>query len=223
MKICKRLALCLLCGMLTLLCCVPTAYAQTGSITVTMKIEKSVSYSGSLTLYRVGKVSETGDSFVPTGKFTACGDSFGDITVNSADLAKDLADWAEKQSSLSQTTKQLTKQSGTTYAVTFDNLEVGLYLLVQKNPATGYNKVSPFLVTIPYEGEYHVDAASKTELEKEPTPTTAPTTPTSTTPGSKLPQTGQLNWPIPVLVILGMVLFAAGWALRFRKREDDAQ
>jgi hypothetical protein len=33
-----------------------------------------------------------------------------------------------------------------------------------------------------------------------------------------LPQTGQLNWPIPVLVILGLAMFSVGWNLRFGKR-----
>lgn len=30
---------------------------------------------------------------------------------------------------------------------------------------------------------------------------------------SSLPQTGQLNWPVPVLAVSGVVLFAFGWAL----------
>lgn len=28
-----------------------------------------------------------------------------------------------------------------------------------------------------------------------------------------LPQTGQLNWPVPVLAVSGVLLFAAGWVL----------
>ena len=28
-----------------------------------------------------------------------------------------------------------------------------------------------------------------------------------------MPQTGQLNWPVPVLAVSGVVLFAFGWAL----------
>lgn len=31
--------------------------------------------------------------------------------------------------------------------------------------------------------------------------------------GNKLPNTGQLNWPIPLLVILGLILFGVGWYL----------
>ncbi len=36
--------------------------------------------------------------------------------------------------------------------------------------------------------------------------------------GSKLPQTGQLLWPIPVLTVCGMLLFAAGWSV-YQKNE----
>lgn len=38
----------------------------------------------------------------------------------------------------------------------------------------------------------------------------------------KLVQTGQLNWPIPVLAGCGLLLFAVGWALVFLKRKKDA-
>lgn len=37
---------------------------------------------------------------------------------------------------------------------------------------------------------------------------------TPQTPGPRLPQTGQLNWPIPVLSISGLLLLGAGWLLR---------
>ena len=40
---------------------------------------------------------------------------------------------------------------------------------------------------------------------------------------SKLPQTGQLNWPIPVLIAGGLLLLAVGWVLVFhRKKKNDA-
>ncbi|MCD7821787.1 MAG: hypothetical protein LUG64_06230, partial [Clostridiales bacterium] len=46
-----------------------------------------------------------------------------------------------------------------------------------------------------------------------------------TTTSSKLPQTGQLNWPVPVLAVSGVVLFALGWGLSRsgRKREGYAK
>lgn len=37
-----------------------------------------------------------------------------------------------------------------------------------------------------------------------------------------LPQTGQLNWPVPVLALLGLGMFIIGWMLRYgRKRQDE--
>lgn len=36
-----------------------------------------------------------------------------------------------------------------------------------------------------------------------------------------LPQTGQLNWPVPVLAVSGMLLFAAGWVLKRGKEQDE--
>lgn len=50
-----------------------------------------------------------------------------------------------------------------------------------------------------------------------------PNQPASAAPSvPTLPQTGQLNWPIPVLTVVGLCLFALGWKLRFgRKRGSD--
>ena len=42
------------------------------------------------------------------------------------------------------------------------------------------------------------------------------------TPPDKLIQTSQLNWPIPVLAIAGLLLFSIGWSmLNFGKKDDD--
>ena len=38
---------------------------------------------------------------------------------------------------------------------------------------------------------------------------------------SGLPQTGQLNWPVPVLAGLGTLFLAAGVILLTKKKEDD--
>lgn len=102
------------------------------------------------------------------------------------------------------------------------DLPTGLYLVVQNTPAGGYSKLTPFLVSLPYLDEdglyqYHLNAAAKSELERVP----ETTLPTPTNPNPWLPQTGQLNWPIPVMVCLGMVSFVCGWCLCFRVRRKD--
>ena len=122
---------------------------------------------------------------------------------------------------------------------------------MQDTPATGFEAISPFLVSMPVYDEtvedyvYKVDANPKmSSLVRKPTPTTpedpgdpepsgdkstdvttvttiTPVTPSVTLPSmpvvtdpGTLPQTGQLNWPVPVLAAFGLCLIAAGWALR---------
>lgn len=103
--------------------------------------------------------------------------------------------------------------------VKFTDIPLGLYLIYQETAASGYGKLSPFLVTVPYDGKTDVSAAAKTVLEKKPEPTV---------PGSgggggsgKLPQTGQLTWPVPWMALAGMVLFVFGWWLCFGKRKES--
>lgn len=213
-------ALLILCGLpVTALAHAVPEETRKGSITVTMRIGDTLVSGGSLTLYRVGEVHEDDGnySFVPTGDFTDCGVSLD--LVQSPESAEGLAAYA-KDHKLTGTTRTVGKDG----KVTFSNLELGLYLLVQTRAARGYSKVSPFLVTVPYAEDgvyiYEVDADTKMELEKEPKPTAPPSPPHN---GGKLPQTGQLNWPVSVLAILGMTLFAAGWVLRFGKRENNEE
>lgn len=102
----------------------------------------------------------------------------------------------------------------------FTDIPLGLYLIYQETEASGFNKLSPFLVTVPYDGENNVTVASKTELDKEVSPETEPTTPPPES-DEKLPQTGQLTWPVPWLALSGMILFVFGWWLCFGKRKDS--
>ena len=76
------------------------------------------------------------------------------------------------------------------------------------------------------EPESEAESESESETESETGETegteTLPTESDSGVEGEKasLPQTGQLNWPIPVLAVLGMVLFAGGWTLRFGQKKE---
>lgn len=204
-----------------------TAYAydvpdlsREGSVSVTMKEGETAVSGGTLTLYRVGDIYEDNGnySFVLSGDFSGSKESLEDI--QSATLAKSLADYA-KNNKLTGIT-QIIGNDGKTV---FTNLELGLYLLVQNKAAQGYNAVDPFLVSIPMMEDgtyiYNVDASPKVStLQTTTTRPTKPTQPAATistgTIITKLPQTGQLNWPIPVLVIAGLFLFSAGWIMRMR-------
>ena len=198
-----------------------------GSITVTMRQGETAVSGGSLTLYRVGEVREEDGnySFVLTGDFTGCGQSL--TNIQSAQLAKNLAQYVADHD-LIGTTSEI-DSSGT---VTFPQLTLGLYLLVQNKAASGYNKAEPFLVSVPMRENgayvYDVNASPKVEVQKTSEPGDSvpknPSTSTTSTSGksnSKLPQTGQLNWPVPVLAVSGMCLFAIGWMLRSGKKKGS--
>lgn len=205
---------------------------QRGSIRITMHQGKNIVSGGTMTLYQVGAAEEDDGNyrFVLTDDFADSKESLEDI--QSAELAEALAQYAGSRS-----VKGTTKKIGDDGNVSFGKLEPGLYLLVQNRASSGYRKAAPFLVSVPQQGEegcvYEVDASPKLELERVSDPSNPDGSDGST--GSSggsgkavsaaaplgaalLPQTGQLNWPIPVLTVLGIALFSAGWMLRFGKK-----
>ncbi len=211
------LTLCLLLSMPLTVCAhaVPDLTRQ-GSVTVTVRKDGAAVSGGTLTIYRVGEVvAEDGNyTFVPTGEFLGCGESFATLDA-SAELAARLLDFAQTAEAVGSTLS--VSEDG---SVTFAELPLGLYLIAQHTAAPGYAALAPFLVSVPYlqDGEYVYDlsAVPKTALEREP----EPTVPTPTQPSDPdLPLTGQLWWPVPVLAAAGMVLFALGWALFVSKEK----
>ena len=129
------------------------------------------------------------------------------------ELAKELAGMVKASSAI----KPASFKSG---VVTFDNLELGLYLIVQTKSISGYEKVAPFLVSVPLWDKdhylYEINVSEKFEIKKEPPTPGTPETPDQ--PGDKLPQTGQVNWPMPVLLILGVALIVTGTALKRKSK-----
>lgn len=113
----------------------------------------------------------------------------------------------------------------------FDTITVGTtenwqYRWEETDPAAEWAVVEevPAGYTVSYEREGNTFLIYNQPEEEEPTDPTE-TDPTETKPtepdGPKLPQTGQLWWPVPVLAILGMVLVMLGW-LRRKESLDEA-
>lgn len=196
---------------------------RTGEISVTMKEDGKTVPGGSLTLYRVGEVVENdGDyAFALVEELDNTGIVLNDL--QSASLAEKLAKEV-KDSKLTGATQTI---DGNGKAV-FEELELGLYLAVQNKAASGYEKADPFLITLPmYDGEayqYEVDASPKVQLEQAKDSPDDDDDDNDTTGGKRddrLPQTGQLNWPVPVLAMAGLFLLIVGVALR-RKGQENA-
>ena len=192
-------------------------YDRTGSITINLSYDGEPVRGGSLTIYKVGYVAEDdGDFFFRfTEDFKECEISITEI--DSSELPKELAKIAEEKD-----LEGITKRVDFEGRVKFENLEIGLYLVVQEMPAIGFNKISPFLVSVPaYDGEYYdydVDASPKVEVE--PKPDKPPEKPEEEQ-DDKLPDTGLTNWPIPVLAGSGAVLVFVGIILRRVERKME--
>ena len=193
---------------------------RTGSIGVSMSVGDEAITGGSLTIYKVADISdaEMKYHFTYTKAWEACTEQLKDLQ-NSA-LAESLYQYAQSVS-LHGVTKEIKEE----YLI-FDNLEVGLYLVAQEEAAEGYCKIRPFLISVPIQnGEtwnYEVDASPKVSPESgsdSPEDSEEPDKPSD----EKIPQTGQLNWPIPFMVIAGLMLFGIGWSLCFagKGRRDE--
>lgn len=224
MKYKNRIAALLMCMLLCVLSV--TAYAHDvpdknrhGTVTVEMKYDGKTVKDGILTAYRVGLVQEYDGnySFVKTTTMEGFSGSYDNI--NDSKLAEDVADFVKTHNIPAYSTAENSDGKAV-----FTDLELGLYLIVQTKASNGYEPLNPFLISVPMnEGGryvYEVNAEGKFQLHQKPEPTTPtePLEPKPTTPTKPLetilPQTGQLNWPIPVLVMLGLFLFAVGWLQR---------
>lgn len=206
------IALCLLCG----LCLTGYAYevpdsTKKGSITVEMRDGGKAVAGGSLTIYRVGEVREDdGDfGFQKTPAMAEFSESYE--KVDSPELAEKVAAFVKLHKIPAYAVAD--NKNG---KVVFSDLEQGLYLVVQTAASGGYEPLNSFLVTIPmYEDGHYVyeaNAEGKFELEQKP----SPSTPNKPSKPTKLPQTGQLNWPVPVMAAAGIGLLLLGLALRLR-------
>ena len=195
---------------------------RAGSISVLIHTAKDQKVKNAkIELYRVGepKIVDSNLVFELSDAFAGSGVSLGDL--NSAGLADRLSLYAESMDVAPVTTAT----TGNDGRVLFGDLPVGLYMVKQDGFAQQeyFTEIAPFLVSVPMtqgnEWVYAIDASPKVDTCPKPTATPEPTTaPTD----EKLPQTGMLRWPIPVLGVGGLVLFILGWALCFMKKRNDA-
>ena len=160
---------------------------------------------GTLTVIKVGYVDEEDGNYF----FSRVGDDALLEDVASADAVAALEKYyADNKGSISFETQTADAKEG---ICQFSGLSTGLYLVIQQTPAPGFSALNASLVSVPQlvDGvyEYNISVAIKSELKRED-----PTDPTPTTPsGPQLPQTGQLNWPIVVMAVVGMLMFLLGW------------
>lgn len=197
---------------------VPDLMANDCTIRVDLKSGGTPVSGGSLMLFRVGDIQENdGDYFFTWNDAFAA--SMLQLDVQSPKVAEEVLEFAD-ENGIEPVAQADADKNGR--ALFFD-LTPGLYLVAQNVPAEGYLGFSPFLVSLPnYEDgsyQYHVNASPKVD-DIPVLPTVPETTVPETEPDEKLPQTGQLNWPVPLMAVSGLLLFALGWSLCMTDRKD---
>lgn len=173
---------------------------------------------GEISLYTVASVKvEDGYKFdVTTGKFADVEGVAEIPSMTSGELSKANFDLAKKLETPAAKAKADSTKEIAGGKVSFTGLKPGLYLIVQTKLSEGDRKVNSFLVSIPdEEGSYHIDGEPKAGVYAPPKETETEKPPEK--PKGKLPQTGQLWWPVPVMAIAGTVLLTAG--IMSRKKE----
>lgn len=212
----KRRIVCALSALVLLCALVMSVYAvealdlsRTGSISITMSYLAEPVPGGTLTLYRVAEVAvenEADYSFRYTEAYAGCEASLE--ALNDSQTAWTLAEYTARNEIAGL--KQQIDEEGKIF---FGDLELGLYLLVQEDPAEGYDTANPFLVSVPGKenGSYIYEVNASPKLNLEPLPTDPPTEPTDPPPPPPdIPQTGQTKWPVPLLLVGGLLLVVVG-------------
>lgn len=171
---------------------------------------------GKLTLYRVGDIVEEdwNFSFALIPELADADLSLDEI--NDPELAQKLMALA-KEKKLPELKVAIKKG-----VAEVPTLASGLYLVSQnkKEVLKGFQPIAPFLISMPrmVDGEYVYDVEANPKVPLETTPPT--TTETTTSTNQKLPQTGQLWWPVPLLLSVGLACVVVG-LVRRRRDEDE--
>lgn len=191
--------------------------SKKGSLEFTMDVDGVPLDSGFLNLYYVATVTQVEEDRYDFRLVKELADAGAKLDT------KDLYDGVQAEKLL-EASKGVLPDYLTSFIVdgkaSFADLDAGLYLVWQaeKDASDGYAAIQPFLISVPrwQNGAYamHVEADPKVPFETEPTEPPPPPPP----PPPYLPQTGQLNWPVPVMAITGVVLVITGWALCLRRK-----
>lgn len=174
-----------------------------------------VTGGNSVGLYKVADaVVDNGFKFVTDERFA----SVGEIPATDEELDSANLDLAEAMASIAKDYDYdvAPKEMDSEGKVSFDGLEVGLYLVLQAAQGDGNNQfvLTPFLISIPGKNadgslNYDVNANAKPigiAKEEVPPPPKPPV----------IPQTGQLWWPVIALGIVGALAVTIGLVRRMK-------
>ena len=183
-------AMCWICIMLGLCSMKIEGKENSGSIEIKMQKNGNAIHGGSVTLYCVARWD--GEKYRTKASF----DNLVSLELDwsQTEMAHMLSDHTSKRD-LDGITHEIDENG----FASFLNLENGIYLIVQKDPAEGFLSFCPFLVSIPSYAEgdeiYHISAYPKCEESAQ----------------GQSPQTGDICPPIALFALSG---FGTVWMMR---------
>ena len=195
---------------------------QKGNLSLDIKYNGELLNSGAVNLCYVASLEKADSETYEFKLIEALQNPLLDMEdLTNPELAESLL-YSVKQRYLPKTSASVT--DGKAF---FPDLSAGLYLVWQdaSDAAEGFLPIQPFLISVPLrQGDrYVLDVVAAPKMPINPTPSESPAptpSPTPTPPGPPtptppphLPQTGQLNWPIPLLAFSGAILFVVGLLL----------
>ncbi|MGT2807177.1 hypothetical protein DIX60_00965 [Streptococcus iniae] len=191
---------------------------KTGSISVQMIFGGKGISGGNLLAYQVATAVDRDGNKIFTLKqdFRQSGLIDSDLSQELLQLHNDKNVKALTQAASSATpvaTFDVVSENG----ITATDLPAGLYLFVQNQAVPGYELMRPFLISIPNDGQYNVSALEKmSPLIPKNQATIIPKSPP--VKDNVLPFTGQLWWPVPILLSAGLLCFLLSF--KWEKRSE---
>lgn len=157
-----------------------------------------------VSIYQVSKQDEHGN-FVFASGFEGCTLNINDLTESNLENLKNYA---------KTNTNPLTiKTTNSTGEFVLSDLELGTYLFVQENKTEDII-MQTMLVFVPEsnsEDELNYEITAKPKILNKEIVEHNVASNTKIVKDEQLPYTGVLNWPIPVLVVIGIAIFSIAW------------
>lgn len=182
--------------------------------------------------YRVYQLAAAdGDTCVLTEQFRDLAIDPNDAELFTTSSYQDLLQKTDAYIRVNDIKADKVATTGADGVAVFTQLGDGIWYAVTDKTSTIGDKIytpTPFAVRIPYVTTENacvvennlISAFVKFSVETVPPVPTPGPTPTPTPVGPKLPQTGLLWWPVPILAGLGLILVVVGAI--WKKRSEDA-
>ncbi|MDQ0223425.1 hypothetical protein [Streptococcus moroccensis] len=186
---------------------------ETGSIVVKQQYQNKMVSGGNLLVYQIALREQHSDSLEyvlkPEFKNTASSVLEADLKQFHLEDIKGLLQVAQS------VTPYVTIETIPLQGAQLNELPQGVYLLVQTVPADGYEKLTPFLIAVPNQGQLLVETIQKMSIKKDSDSQQQMVIPDDSKRKDKeLPFTGQIWWPVPVLLITGVLLLLVSVSIR---------